>query len=185
MDARITPPALPEASAFTAEPMPLGVEAAQASAGMIAGAARPVILAPPALCTPRGKPMLEALSRAAGLPVIPMESPRGLNDPSLGAYAGVLAEADLVVLLGKALDFSLRFGRAPGISPEARFIQIEPDAGVIARAARALPGRIALAAVASASEATEALTRAMGPHANQAWAARLAPSWARRATVRR
>ena len=185
MDARIAAPALPDAAAFNAEPMPLGVASAQAIAGMIAAAARPIILAPPALCSPRGKPLLAALSAAAGLPVIPMESPRGLNDPSLGAYAGVLAEADLVVLVGKALDFSLRFGRAPGISAEARFIQIDPDAGVIARGAHALPGRIALAAVASASEATEALTRAMQPHANQAWAERIStalafrpPAWA-------
>ena len=185
MDARITGPALPDAAAFTAEPMPLGAEASQAIAGMITAAARPIILAPPALCTPRGKPLLAALGVAAGLPIIPMESPRGLNDPSLGAYAGVLAEADLVVLVGKALDFSLRFGRAPGISPEARFIQIEPDAAVIARGARALPGRIALAAIASAAEATEALTRAMKPHANRAWAERIStalafrpPAWA-------
>lgn len=185
MDARIAAPALPDAAAFAAEPMPLGVASAQAIAGMIAAAARPIILAPPALCSPRGKPLLAALSAAAGLPVIPMESPRGLNDPSLGAYAGVLAEADLVVLVGKALDFSLRFGRAPGISANARFIQIDPDAGVIARGARALPGRIALAAIASAAEATEALTRAMQPHANQAWAERIStaldfrpPAWA-------
>ena len=185
MDARIAAPALPDAAAFAAEPMPLGVASAQAIAGMIAAAARPIILAPPALCSPRGKPLLAALSAAAGLPVIPMESPRGLNDPSLGAYAGVLAEADLVVLVGKALDFSLRFGRAPGISAGARFIQIDPDAGVIARGAHALPGRIAVAAVASASEATEALTRAMKPQANQAWAERIStalafrpPAWA-------
>jgi len=185
MDARIPAPTLPDAAAFAAEPMPLGEGTAQAIAGMIAEAARPIILAPPALCSPRGKPLMAALSAAAGLPVIPMESPRGLNDPSLGAYAGVLAEADLVVLVGKALDFSLRFGRAPGISAEARFIQIDPDAGVIARGARALPGRIALAAVASASEATGALTRAVKPHANKTWAARLAaalafrpPAWA-------
>jgi acetolactate synthase-1/2/3 large subunit len=158
--------------------MPLGAGTAQAIAGMIAEAARPIILAPPALCSPRGKPLMAALSAAAGLPVIPMESPRGLNDPSLGAYAGVLAEADLVVLVGKALDFSLRFGRAPGISAEARFIQIDPDADVIARGAHALPGRIALAAVASAAEATEALTRAMKPHANQAWAERISTALA-------
>jgi len=185
MDARITAPALPDAAAFGAEPMPLGATTAQAIAGMIAAAARPIILAPPALCSLRGKPLMAALGAAADLPVIPMESPRGLNDPSLGAYAGVLAEADLVVLLGKALDFSLRFGRAPGISAEARFIQIDPDAGVIARGARALLGRVALAAVASATEATEALASAMKPHANKAWAERLAaalafrpPAWA-------
>jgi acetolactate synthase-1/2/3 large subunit len=46
------------------------------------------------------------------VPVIGMESPRGVNDPSLGKLADVLGRADAVLLLGKRLDFTLRFGRA-------------------------------------------------------------------------
>ena len=41
-----------------------------------------------------------------------MESPRGLNDPALGALAEVVARADVIVLLGKEPDFTLRFGQA-------------------------------------------------------------------------
>jgi len=42
--------------------------------------------------------------------VIGMESPRGIADPSLGAFGEMLAQADGVLLLGKRLDFTLRFG---------------------------------------------------------------------------
>src|SRR5690606_17466354 len=105
---RIAPPTLRGPSAYAAAPMPLSAESAAAIATAIASAERPVLIAPPALCTPKGRVALAALSARAGLPVVPMESPRGLGDPSLGAFAQVLAEADLLVLLGKALDFTLR-----------------------------------------------------------------------------
>jgi acetolactate synthase-1/2/3 large subunit len=49
------------------------------------------------------------------VPVIGMESPRGVADPSLGAFAEVLAQADAVLLLGKRLDFTLKFGQAPSL----------------------------------------------------------------------
>jgi acetolactate synthase-1/2/3 large subunit len=43
-----------------------------------------------------------------------MESPRGVNDPSLGFLAEVLAAADVVLLAGKKRDFTLKFGAAFG-----------------------------------------------------------------------
>jgi len=45
------------------------------------------------------------------VPVIGMESPRGVNDPSLGKLADVLRQADTVLLLGKRADFTLNFGK--------------------------------------------------------------------------
>jgi len=60
-----------------------------------------------------------------------MESPRGVNDPWLHAAKGCLSKADLVLLLGKKLDFSLRFGRPPAFSPQCRFIQVGDDADQI------------------------------------------------------
>ena len=42
--------------------------------------------------------------------MLPMISPRGVNDPWLHEAANCLAAADLVLLAGKKLDFSLRFG---------------------------------------------------------------------------
>jgi acetolactate synthase-1/2/3 large subunit len=84
-----------------------------------------------------------------------MESPR-IADPSLGAVADVLAQADLAVLLGKKLDFTLKFGRPPTCDAACRFIQIDPDPEAIRRAARAIgaPDRIAITAVAVPERAT-------------------------------
>jgi acetolactate synthase-1/2/3 large subunit len=66
-------------------------------------AKRPLIIAGPAA-------MREKLD--CGIPVIGMESPRGVNDPSLGRLAGVLKQADVVLLAGKQRDFTLQFGKA-------------------------------------------------------------------------
>jgi acetolactate synthase I/II/III large subunit len=69
----------------------------------LARAKRPLVIAGPAAMRQ---------PRRGDFPVIGMESPRGVNDPSLGRLAGVLAKADAVLLLGKPLDFTLRFGKA-------------------------------------------------------------------------
>ncbi len=173
LDARIAPPSLPDPGDFAPLPMPLSPETAAAIAAAIAGAQRPVLVVPPALCTPAGREAIAVLAARSGLPVVPMESPRGLGDPSLGAFAQALAEADLIVLLGKALDFTLRFGRAPGIAAAARFVVVEPDEAVLARAVESLGARIAVTAMAGAAEAVAALAAAASPHPNAAWAARL------------
>ena len=57
------------------------------------------------------------LEAAVRVPVVGMESPRGLSEPALGALAEMLPQADLIVLLGKTLDFALKFGRPPAIAP--------------------------------------------------------------------
>lgn len=72
------------------------------------GAKRPLIIAGPA----RMRDSARSLEDATGLPVIGMESPRGVNDPSLGRLAEVLQQADVVLLLGKRADFTLKFGKA-------------------------------------------------------------------------
>ncbi|WP_211866411.1 thiamine pyrophosphate-binding protein [Neoroseomonas terrae] len=174
LEAPSAAPDLPDAAAFAPRSMPLSAEAAASIAALIAGAERPVMVVPPAMCTPAGRRATAALSAAAALPVVPMESPRGLGDPSLGAYAQALAEADLVVLLGKALDFTLRFGRAPAIAADARFVVVDPDEALLARAASALGDRIAVAALAGPAEAVAALTEAVAPHPGRTWVERLA-----------
>ncbi|HEX6318663.1 MAG TPA: thiamine pyrophosphate-binding protein [Burkholderiales bacterium] len=67
-------------------------------------AKRPLIIAGPAA--------MRAKKLDCGIPVIGMESPRGVNDPSLGRLAGVLKQADVVLLAGKQRDFTLQFGKA-------------------------------------------------------------------------
>ena len=90
-------------------------------------AGRPLVLAGPALTRGRARDVLGGLAARSGLPVVSMESPRGTGDPSLGALADVLPEADTVLLLGKKLDFSLKMGRAPAFGSGCRFLQIDAD----------------------------------------------------------
>ncbi|MGH7325937.1 MAG: thiamine pyrophosphate-dependent enzyme, partial [Candidatus Rokuibacteriota bacterium] len=63
-----------------------------------------------------------------------------VNDPALRAAGPCLGEADVVLLLGKRLDFSLRFGQPPAFAPTCRFIQGDLDAAVRDRIALALVG---------------------------------------------
>ena len=75
-------------------------------------ARRPLIVAGPRALHADGREQLARLEEQSGIPVVPMESPRGVNDPALGKLAAVLSRADVVLLLDKALDFTLRFGQA-------------------------------------------------------------------------
>jgi acetolactate synthase-1/2/3 large subunit len=100
---------------------------------------------------------MAAVEEALGVPVIGMESPRGVKDPSLGAFADTLALADLLVLAGKPLDFTLRFGDAPAVAPECRFCVVDPDPALIGRAP---PGRV----VASGAADTRPFLAALSVH---------------------
>jgi acetolactate synthase-1/2/3 large subunit len=88
---------------------------------------KPLILAGPALARGEGAALSAALAASIRVPVIGMESPRGINDPSLGAFAEVLGQADMLVLLGKRLDFMVQGGKPPAVSPACRFIHIDPE----------------------------------------------------------
>ncbi|HEV7410438.1 MAG TPA: thiamine pyrophosphate-binding protein [Bradyrhizobium sp.] len=119
-------------------------------------AAKPLVICGPAMCTERGRKVMRDAADALDVPVIGMESPRGINDPGLGAFAEILIEADLVVLIGKPLDFTLRFGEA--LLPSCKWIVIDPDAALIARATKAMGERLLLFAVADAQVAIVTLT---------------------------
>jgi acetolactate synthase-1/2/3 large subunit len=123
------------------------------------------------------------LESALAVPVIGMESPRGVNDPGLGAFAEILAEADLVVLLGKPLDFTLRFGAA--LSPDCRLIVLDPDAAQIARATAVTGARAVVTAGVDSRTAIEALTAEPAPPDRAAWSGQVRealgfkmPAWA-------
>lgn len=103
LDAAIEAPPTPE---FRAPPEP--GEPVREILETLRAARRPVIIAGPA----RMRDDAQGLEEASGVPVIGMESPRGVNDPSLGKLADVLKQADAVLLLGKRADFTLNFGKA-------------------------------------------------------------------------
>jgi acetolactate synthase-1/2/3 large subunit len=89
-----------------------------------------------------GRAKLKTLEKVTGIPVIGMESPRGIGDPSLGAFAEILNQADCILLLGKKIDFTLKFAQSPGIQKDCRFLQIDPDMDEIERAKRAVGDRL-------------------------------------------
>ena len=151
---------LPDEAAFMREPMMLPDAAARTILDVIAQAERPLVIAPPSLCNTEGRKLMAALQRAAGVPVVGMESPRGINDPSLGAFAEVLAEADLIVLLGKPLDFTLRFGRPPFVNDKCRWIVVKAEQSLIERAAQVHKERVVFSARADAQSAFAALMEA-------------------------
>jgi acetolactate synthase-1/2/3 large subunit len=114
LDAVIDAPPMPQ---FSAPPAPS--EPAREILEALRAARRPLIIAGPA----RMRDDAQGLEEATGIPVIGMESPRGVNDPSLGKLADVLQRADAVLLLGKRADFTLRFGAA--FTKDARVLSAE------------------------------------------------------------
>lgn len=84
--------------------------------GLLAKSKRPIILSGPDLSRSRTGTLLDDLSEAIHVPIVAMESPRGLKDPALGALADILPEADTVFYLGKRIDFTVGFGDAVNAS---------------------------------------------------------------------
>ena len=151
------------------------------------GAERPLILCGPSTCGVSGRRAMRALEDMSGWPVIGMESPRGLNDPGLGGFAELVAAADLIVLVGKPLDFTLKFGDAPAVSSGARFVVIDPDPALVARAWRAVPERLLACGIGDSAQVLAQLTAGLAgaPARRAAWAGRVAdalayqpPDWA-------
>ena len=90
---------------------------------LLAGARRPLLLAGAAMSRPLRWQSVKELARTCGAPALKMESPRGVNDPRLYGASRLLGRADLVLLLGKELDFALRFG-GPPFAADTRFVSI-------------------------------------------------------------
>jgi acetolactate synthase-1/2/3 large subunit len=145
------------AESFAAISQPLEASLARRLVTSLREASRPLILAGPACMTRAGRERTSSVAAALGVPVIGMESPRGINDPSLGAFAEILAQADRVMLLGKRLDFTLGFGKSPAFDKACTFLQIDPEPQEIARTRRAAGERLIGSAVADAFSALDAL----------------------------
>lgn len=160
-----------KADVFEAEPLPLADAVAADLMRRLGQARRPMILAGPACMTRPGRAFMAALEAASGVPVIGMESPRGIADASLGAFAQMLAQADCVLLVGKRLDFTLKFGKAPAFPAEATVHQVDAEPAEIERTRRALGDRLQVTALADAFASLSALTQAALSGSPSAWLA--------------
>lgn len=116
-------------------------------------ATHPLILLGPAL-----RAAVPALS-SLGVPVLCLESPRGAKDPSLGQFSQSWPEADLVLAIGKPIDFSVGFGAQP-LWPKAQWITVHGDASESARAGRNLGDRLLAAQTCDPWDYAQALSQA-------------------------
>ncbi len=147
----------PSAGDFCSEPVALNDAAADAILSIIGTAQRPLVIGAPVLANRPGRDLLARIEAALGIPTVISEGPRGFNDATLGRYADVAKRADLIVLLGKALDFTVKFGAAPFIDPACRFISIDPEGALIERATQTKGKLLAFGCVADTYPAGEAL----------------------------
>ncbi len=130
---------------------------ADAVLAAIASAARPIIFAPPQLSNVSGRALLGRLEAATNAPAVILESPRGIADATLGAFSDLVRRADLIVLLGKALDFTTRWASGSSFDPAVRLIAIDPEAALVERAGKEMDGRLVLGCIADIRAAAEAL----------------------------
>lgn len=150
-------------------------------AAWLAGGKTPVIVLGPALNATRKPGLAQRLALATGAAVFATESPRGAKDPSLGAVAELLAEADRVLLLGKPLDFTLQFG---AVAPSADWALVNADPAELDRAQGNVGARLALGLEAEPGAMAEALCKlASGPAWPSDWQQRVSAAIAKRTPI--
>jgi acetolactate synthase I/II/III large subunit len=160
LDATVTEDAVvwPTHGDFTSPAVPLADPAADTIIALLTTAKRPLVIGPPVLATRKGRDLLRRIEATLGIPTCLSEGPRGFNDASLGAYTDVAQRTDMVLLLGKALDFTLKFG-GPPFDSGCRFISIDPDGALLSRATRDKGPMLSFGCVADTYPAGEALLR--------------------------
>src|SRR5258708_24189450 len=141
-----------------ASPVPaLADPVADAVLAAISGARQPILSAGPQLSNASGRALLGRLEAATKAPAVIIESPRGIADATLGALSDLTRRADLIMLLGKALDFTTRWATGSGFDPNVRVISIDPEAALVERAGREMNGRLVLGSIADVRNAAETL----------------------------
>ncbi|MGI9522379.1 MAG: thiamine pyrophosphate-binding protein [Hyphomicrobiaceae bacterium] len=134
---------------------------------------KPIILLGPAFCRPRWKPLLSQIVERLGVPVVPFESPRGLKAPRLGRMASCLSEADLVIALGKPLDFMVAFGEVPTLAQDCRILAVHADEHLLSRDQTVHHERWVLGAQANPFASLHALLEGGEQHRNGDWCRRI------------
>jgi acetolactate synthase-1/2/3 large subunit len=108
-----------------------------------------------------------------------MESPRGLKDPALGDIGKALGQADLVVALGKRIDFTLGFGGAAAFHADCRWMVVQAGTEERDRAHRNLGNRLAACFAADPRDSLGVLIEA-GQGGHDQWRADVAAHLGRR-----
>jgi acetolactate synthase-1/2/3 large subunit len=175
LEADATGAEVPGPQAFCPQARGLAQDDARVVAEALATASTPLVLCGPAMSFTRCGEQLSALAAAVDAPVVAMESPRGLKDPSLGDFAKAMAMADLIVCLGKPVNFTLGFGSTSVCLPTCRWIVIDVEADERERAKLNLADRLDLAIDADPKAAAATLIhQGSGNAAREAWRSEVA-----------
>ncbi|MET4580254.1 thiamine pyrophosphate-binding protein [Ottowia thiooxydans] len=140
-------------------------------ASLLSDSKQPLILTGPTGARAHKRTLYRSLEEVLDIPVIPMESPRGLKDPSLGSLIDLIPQADVLVLAGKCLDFTLGFGRSSVLGATARIAAVDPDPQMLNRARRLLGERLVLTIQAEPGAALAALGVPLAPGKRGTWRA--------------
>lgn len=103
---------------------------------------RPLVITGPAMNATRNGTILKELESVLAVPVVSMESPRGLKDPSLGNLPKNLKQADLILSLGKSIDFTLAFGAKEHFGENCNWIVVDSEETARSRAVLNLGSRL-------------------------------------------
>ena len=125
--------ALAEPSAFQPEAAAVSDSDISAVLSVLESARNPLLVSGPGIAYGERAAACQALADALQLPLVNMQSPRGLKDPALGALHEQFPNVDVLVLLGKALDFTMGFGRPPNWSAQLTVAHIDADAQSLER----------------------------------------------------
>jgi oxalyl-CoA decarboxylase len=105
-------------------------ESIQRALDLLVSAQRPLIILGKGAAYAQADADIRSFIEKTGIPYLPMSMAKGLlpdNHPQSAAAARslVLAQADVVMLIGARLNWLLGHGKAPQWSPTARFIQVD------------------------------------------------------------
>lgn len=163
----VIPPVIQEEESFLPESLPPTSADIHSILSILDGAEAPLILTGPVLHPTRSGELADQLMQALRIPVITMQSPRGLNDPSLGQFRKILNAADRILLLDKDIDFTLGSGD-DDIMPAGRVALVAAEAETIAQASTLISGRLSWGCMGDPISAAETLIgqqgKIKGPH---------------------
>jgi oxalyl-CoA decarboxylase len=105
-------------------------ESIQRALDLLASAERPLFILGKGAAYAQADAEIRSFIEKTGIPYLPMSMAKGLlpdNHPQSAAAARslVLAQADVVMLIGARLNWLLAHGKAPRWSPAARFVQVD------------------------------------------------------------
>ncbi|MCE2517308.1 MAG: thiamine pyrophosphate-binding protein [Alphaproteobacteria bacterium] len=155
-------------TAFSPEPMMLSNADLPSIMTAIGDAEKPLIITGPSLHPTQAPGVADHLMAALHIPVICMQSPRGMNDPALGKIKVILENADALILLDKDVDFTLASGDIDRL-PAERVALIAAQAESIAHASTVLSGRLSWGCIGDPVTAAKALSEVTTVKGPKAW----------------